>query len=86
MQQAMAIPETPMLKLVICRPMREVEQCALEAAPSAFEQGITVKELARKAGYALNFHFYESVRILIEAGLLVRVRNGVKRAKGTIHA
>lgn len=60
-------------------PLREVEQAALRAAPGPTERPATVRALARRAGYRDTGHWREAVRQLVDRGLLVRVRGGVRR-------
>jgi hypothetical protein len=64
-------------------PQRAVEAKALKAAPGPAELPITLKQLAKKAGYGNNGHFQEAVRGLIDRGLLLRVRGGIRRARET---
>jgi hypothetical protein len=60
--------------------LRDVEQAALDAAPAAGEPPVTVKQLAKRAGYKNTGHFQEAVRLLIDRGLLARVRGGIRKS------
>jgi hypothetical protein len=60
-------------------PLRDVEMAALRAAPGPSERPISVRALARLAHYHDSGHWREAVRQLVERGLLVRVRGGVRR-------
>ena len=64
-------------------PFRAVERAVLKAAPGPTETPATIKQLARRAGYGNNGHFQEAVRSLIDRGLLVRVRGGIRRCSGS---
>lgn len=59
--------------------LRDVERAALNAAPGVGAAPVTVKALARLAGYRCTGHFREAVRQLVDRGLLERVRGGVRR-------
>ncbi len=61
-------------------PLRDIEATTLEAAPLADAKPVSVRQLARRAGYRDSGHFREAVAQLIDRGLLVRVRGGVRRA------
>lgn len=57
------------------KPLREVEQNIIAAATIT---PIGVKKLATLAGYGYSSYFRAAVSILIERGLLRRVRGGVR--------
>src|ERR1043165_3843013 len=56
-----------------------VQECALEAAPLPHEKPVTIKHLARLAGYTYTSYFRFAVRRLVDLGLLQRVTGGVRR-------
>jgi hypothetical protein len=58
------------------RRFRPVEQAAFDASE---DQPISVKALARKAGYKPGSYFSEAVTHLCRLGKLVRVPDGVRR-------
>lgn len=60
-------------------PLREVESCAIEAAPRHDEAPVSVKRLAQLAGYSYTAYFREAVNQLLDRGVLVKVRGKVKR-------
>jgi hypothetical protein len=60
-------------------PLRGVEAAALRAAPGPPDRPVSVRALARMANYRDTGHWREAVRQLVERGLLVRVRGGVRR-------
>ena len=55
--------------------LRDIEQNILDACTSAPQ---TISALAARAGYGNNPFFRESIYKLIELGLLVRVRGGIR--------
>lgn len=61
-------------------PLRDVEAFTLEAAPAHDARPVSVRQLARLAGYKDTGHFREAVNQLLERGLLVRIRGGVRKA------
>jgi hypothetical protein len=61
-------------------PLRDVEATTFEAAPAHDARPVSVRQLARLAGYRDSGHFREAVNQLLERGLLVRIRGGVRRA------
>lgn len=67
------------LPLVRMKPEREVEECACEAAPAHDKAPVTVKELARLAGYGYTGHFREAVNRCIDDGRLVKIRGKVRQ-------
>jgi hypothetical protein len=60
------------------RQLPPVEEAALAAAGN---QPLSVKTLARKAGYKMGSHFSDAVTQLCRLGKLVRVPEGVQRAE-----
>jgi hypothetical protein len=67
------LPET-------ARKLRDIELNILEAAPAATEPPITMKKLAQAAGYGWNHHYRDAVNSLVDRGLLLRLRGGVRKA------
>lgn len=66
-------------------PLTDAQRAALAAAPGPSDRPVTLKELARRAGYsAKSNHFRELVNSLVDAGLLVRVRGGVRRSTAEV--
>src|SRR5262249_37796457 len=65
------------------RRVRDVEAAAFGAAPGPTEEPISVRRLARPAGYAHSGHFRDAVAGLLDTGFLVRVRGGVRQAKNS---
>lgn len=61
-------------------PLRDVEDAAMKAAPGPTERPVSIRALARRAGYSDTGHWREAVNQLVDRGLLVRVRGGVRRA------
>lgn len=61
---------------IVERRLRHVEQAAFNAAE---EEPLSVKALARKAGYKPGSYFSEAVTHLCRLGKLVRVPDGVQR-------
>jgi hypothetical protein len=61
-------------------PLRDVEQAAWDAAPGPVDPPVTIKQLARRANYRNTGHFQEAVRLLVDRGLLVRVRGGLRKS------
>ena len=59
---------------------RQVESCILEAAPGPHETPVTLKQLAKRAGYSYSEWFRREVDALVVAGELVRTGKGVRRA------
>ncbi len=59
-----------------------LQRDALEAAPPPDQRPVTMKRLAALAGYSYSQHFRESVHALVDAGLMVRLRTGFRRAEG----
>jgi hypothetical protein len=66
-------------------PLRDVEQAAYEAAPTPDARPVSVRQLARLAGYRDTGHFREAVNQLLERDLLVRVRGGIRRSANGRH-
>ena len=64
-------------RALVQRPLRRVEQRALDAAES---EPLPVKVLARKARYRPGSYFSNAVTQLCRLGKLVRVPDGVRRA------
>ena len=60
------------------RQLRPVEEAALAAAG---DRPLSVKALARKAGYKMGSHFSDAVTQLCRLGKLLRVPDGVQRAE-----
>jgi hypothetical protein len=58
---------------------RQVEACILEAAPAPHERPVTLKQLAKRAGYSYSEWFRKEVDKLTQAGELVRTGKGVRR-------
>lgn len=52
----------------------------IEAAPSRLHNPISMKKIAKTSGYAYNSYFRAKVDELVEAGLLIRVGRGVRKA------
>ncbi len=73
--------QAPVPTVPLPMPLREVEDAAWQAAPAAGARPISMKELARRAGYGYNSHFLEAVRGMIDRGILTRLRGGVRRAQ-----
>lgn len=63
--------------------LRDIELNILEAAPKADKAPITMRLLAQVAGYGWNSHYRNAVNSLVERGLLVRIRGGVRLAHAT---
>lgn len=59
---------------------RAVESCILEAAPAYSARPITMKQLAKLAGYSYSDWFRREVDALVGAGELIRTGAGVRRA------
>jgi hypothetical protein len=75
-----SLPPVPM-------PLRDVEAIAMRIAPAHDAEPMSVKAMARKAGYSSkSSHFREAVRGLVDRGLLVRIRGGVRRASAATNA
>jgi hypothetical protein len=62
---------------LVQRPLRRVEQRALNAAENA---PYPVKELARRAGYRPGSYFSNAITQLCRLGKLVRLPDGLRRA------
>lgn len=60
--------------------VREIDEAILEAAPRPDAEPVTMKKLARLAGYAYTNYFRDAVNALADAGLLVRSRRGIRRS------
>lgn len=60
--------------------LRDIELNILEATPKPNEAPITMKSLAQVAGYGWNSHYRDAVNSLVERGLLVRVRGGIRKS------
>lgn len=60
---------------------RTVESCILDAAPAAPNRPVTMKQLAKMAGYSYSDWFRREVDALVSAGELVRTSQGVRRAR-----
>jgi hypothetical protein len=79
---AMVTPSQPRGQATSAAPTRrprEIEQTILEASPRTSDGPITIKQLTRRAGYSYTPYFRDAVAALVDAGLLLRLRKGVRR-------
>jgi hypothetical protein len=58
-----------------------VKSSILEAAPGPQQCPLGLRALAKRAGYAYSSYFRAAVSELVDAGLLVRITGGVRKAK-----
>jgi hypothetical protein len=60
--------------------LTDADETIIEAAPSANEKPITLKQLAKAAGYSYSDWFRGRVDSLVIAGVLVRSSHGIRKA------
>lgn len=60
--------------------LTQLQLDVLEAAPSRLHHPVSVKKLAALSGYSYSGYFRNEVARLVEAGLLVRLPSGVRKA------
>ncbi len=61
--------------------LRGIESCILQAAPGPQDDAVSVKRLAKLAGYSCSSYFREVVRVMTDAGLLRRITGGLRKAE-----
>lgn len=59
---------------------REICSCIMQAAPNFHEKPITMRKLARLAGYGYTNHFRHAVAELVDAGKLIRSSRGFRKS------
>jgi hypothetical protein len=60
-------------------PRRQIHECILEACPA--DRWVTLKALAKLAGYSYSAYFREAVNQLVVRGELVRSKSGVRKVR-----
>lgn len=63
-------------------PGRQVEDCIIEAAPGPADMPVSIRQLARLAGYSYTAYLRTAVDRLVAAGKLERGKGGVRRRAG----
>lgn len=66
--------------LPVPMPLNDVEDAAFQASPAHDQKGVTMKRLAKLAGYAYTGHFREAVHRLHDWGFLIVSRRSVRRS------